>query len=398
MQKRNLTILLSCFLCLGLSAQTIPPVHEPFVRKVESLGGFPPLPGNSVWTTRNGESFMDRLLQDIGQASSTIEFEYYWFATDKAGHLLRDALIRKAQEGVRIRFIMDNLITPLAPETFYQAIRDAGGDVRYVHDLAKMCPGQAVGSIFGYRDHRKIVVIDNRIAYTGGMNFYDDALYVWGDTQIRVEGPAATQMRTLFEEAWGLAGGETEAAPYPEAAGTAIVQSLGTQNRDERMISLYLEALGHARRYFYLQTPYFAPPPPVVQALKDCAARGVDVRILFPEKCDWGFMNALTRDFLPEMKAAGIRLFLYAGKYDHSKVFVSDDYISSAGTVNMDYRSLGTNWENVLVFYDADVAKRIKQDFLIEAAISQEVGADVQPSKGLRKGIIKFLRKLSPLF
>ena len=153
MQKRNLILLLFVFLCAGLHAQAPAPVG-----------------GNTLWMTKSGEQYLTRLLQDIDQARSTIEVEYYWFDTDSAGRFVRDALIRKAQEGVQVRVLMDNLITPLAPEAFYRKMRKAGVKVTYVHDFEKLCPGQSVASVFGYRDHRKIVVIDGRIAYTGGIN------------------------------------------------------------------------------------------------------------------------------------------------------------------------------------------------------------------------------------
>ena len=151
MQTRNLILLPLLLLCTLLRAQVAAPVG-----------------GNSLWMTKSGEEYLNRLLEDIDQAHSTIEIEYYWFDADKAGKLVRDALIRKAQEGVKVRVLMDNLITLMAPEYFYRKMRKAGIEVAYVHDFDKLCLGESVASIFGFRDHRKIVVIDGAIAYTGG--------------------------------------------------------------------------------------------------------------------------------------------------------------------------------------------------------------------------------------
>ena len=354
-----------------------------------------PVGGNSLWMTKSGAEYLERLLQDIDGARNAIEIEYYWFDKDSAGRFVRDALIRKAQEGVQVRVIMDNLITPMAPEAFYRKMRKAGVKLVYVHDFEKLCPGQAVASVFGYRDHRKIVVIDGHIAYTGGINFNNETIYVWHDTQVRIEGPAAAQPRALFEESWALFTGEAAAPVLPaREMGTAVVQTVGSVSRDTTLTHLYVQTLNQARQYFYLQTPYFGPPPEVLQALKDAAARGVDVRLLFPAKCDWGFMNSLTQDYIPELIASGIRVFVYNGVYDHSKLFVTDDHLSSCGTVNLDGRSFHTNWEDAFLFYDRGSALQVKKSFLDLQAQCAEMDASYPQAKGLSKSWRRFLRKI----
>lgn len=378
MQTRNLILLPFLFLCIALRAQVAPPVG-----------------GNSLWMTKSGEEYLNRLLQDIDRAHSTIEMEYYWFDADKAGKLVRDALIRKAQEGVKVRVLMDNLVTLTSPEYFYQKMRKVGIEVAYVHDFEKLCPGESLASIFGFRDHRKIMVIDGAIAYTGGINFNNQTIYVWNDTQVRIEGPGAAQPRALFEQSWAhLTGGTAAPVVAAQPAGTAVVQAFGTEGRDTTLINLYVQALGEAKDYFYLQTPYFGPPPQVLEALKDAAARGVDVRLIFPAKCDWGFMNSLTQDYIPELIASGMRVFVFNGVYDHSKLFVTDDRLASCGTVNLDGRSFHTNWEDTLLFHDQESARRVKQSFLDLEARCQEMDGSYPQAKGLSKAWRKFLRKI----
>ena len=380
LQKRNLTTLLLLFLCWLLPAQAVQ---------------WNPAGGNSLWITKSGKEYLDRLLLDIDGAQSTIEMEYYWFDADKVGNLVRDAIIRKAREGVQIRILVDNLTTPGSPEFFFERMRKAGADVKYVHDLEKMCPGQAVASYFGFRDHRKIVVVDGRIAYTGGINFNNQTIYVWKDTQVRIEGPAAAQLRALFQQSWSKLTGEAVAPEIQvEPVGSAVVQAIGKESRDSTLTRLYVQKLKEAKEYFYLQTPYFGPPPQVLQALKDAAARGVDVRLLFPEKSDWGFMNSLTHDFIPELIASGIRVFQYSGTYDHSKIFVTDDCLASCGTVNMDGRSFYTNWEDTLLFYDRESVLQIKETFLDVQAECSEMDASYPKAKGINKVWRKFLRKI----
>ena len=148
MQKRKLILLLLVFLYQLLSAQTV----------------FEPVKGNSLWSTKDGAQFLNRVLEDMDGARTAIDIEYYWLAKDEAGTRVRDLLVRKAREGVKVRFILDNLITPFAPESFYQPMRDAGVDLRYVHTFEKMGPFKAVGRILGETDHRKIVGIDGQSA------------------------------------------------------------------------------------------------------------------------------------------------------------------------------------------------------------------------------------------
>lgn len=378
MQTRNLILLPLLLLCTLLRAQVAAPVGS-----------------NSLWMTKSGEEYLNRLLEDIDQAHSTIEMEYYWFDADKAGQLVRDALIRKAQEGVQVRILVDNLVTPGSPEFFFERMRKAGADIQYVHDFDKLCLGQSVASFFGFRDHRKLVIVDGSIAYTGGINFNNQTIYVWKDTQVRIEGPAAAQVRAIFEQAWGhFTGGTAAPAIQARKAGNAVVQAWSTVSRDTTLTHLYVEKLNEAKDYFYLQSPYFGPPQAVLKALKDAAARGVDVRLLFPTECDWGFMNSLTQDYIPELAAAGIRVFLYDGVYDHSKLFVTDDRLASCGTVNLDGRSFHTNWEDTLLFYDKESVLRVKESYLRVEAKCTEMDAGYPKAKGLSKAWRKFLRKI----
>ena len=380
LQKRNLASLLLLFLCWLLPAQ-------------EELWN--PVEGNSLWITKSGKEYLDRLLLDIDGARNTIEMEYYWFDADNAGNLVRDAIVRKAREGVQIRILVDNLTTPGLPEFFFERMRKAGAKVQYVHNLEKMCPGQAVASFIGFRDHRKIVVVDGRIAYTGGINFNNQTIYVWKDTQVRIEGPAAAQLRALFQQSWSKLTGEAVSPDIQvEPVGNAVVQAIGKESRDSTLTRLYVQKLNEAKEYFYLQTPYFGPPHQVLQALKDAAARGVDVRLLFPEKSDWGFMNSLTHDYVPELVASGIRVFMYSGTYDHSKIFVMDDCLASCGTVNMDGRSFCINWEDTLLFYDRESVLAMKEAFLSIQAKCAEMDASYPQAKGISKAWRKFLRKI----
>ena len=381
MQKRKLILLLLVFLYWLSPAQN----------RSNAVGG------NALWSTKNGEQFLDRLLQDINTAQNTVEIEYYWFATDQTGKRVKEALMAKARQGVKVRLVMDNLITPSAPESFYQEMKAAGVELYYSHPFEQMGPLRALTSILGPRDHRKIIIIDGRIAYTGGMNFYDEAIYDWIDTHVRVEGPAATQMRRLFAQTWEKMAGESLEPVSPAPVGPVVAEAFGTEGKAQ-LDTTFIALLNQAREYFYLQTPYFVPPRELVNAFKTCAARGVDVRIIIPQKCDWGFMNELTREYAVELMRAGVGIYVYLGAYDHSKIFVTDDKLASCSTVNMDFRSLRTNWEDGFYFYDPESVGLFKA--MIDDVIGQSLplSPDSQPAEGFRRGYRKFLKILSPLF
>ena len=252
MQKRNLITLLLLLLCWLSPAQD----------RSSAVGG------NTLWSTKNGTEFLERLIQDIQAARNTVELEYYWFDTDASGKKVREALMAKAREGVTVRLIMDNLITPFAPESYYDQMRKAGVELFYVHDFKKMGPFSAVGSIFGPRDHRKIAVIDGRIAYTGGMNFYDNAILDWKDTQVRVEGPAAALLWEFFAQSWQKLASETlePVSPAP-AQGEVVAEAFGTSGK-ARLDTTYIALLDNADYYFYLKTHYFSTQRELVDAIK----------------------------------------------------------------------------------------------------------------------------------
>lgn len=381
MQKRKLILLILLFLYWLSPAQN----------RANAVGG------NALWSTKNGEEFLDQMLQDVAAARHSVEIEYYWFDKDRSGQRVKDALMTKAREGVKVRVIMDNLVTPTVTESYYQEMKDAGVELYYTHPFEKMGPLRALGSILGPRDHRKIIIIDGRIAYTGGMNFYDQAIYDWIDTQVRVEGPVATQLWRLFAQSWEMLAGETLEPASPAPVGTVVAEAFGTEEK-ARLDTTFIALLKQAQEYFYLQTPYFAPPRELIEAFKTCAARGVDVRLVIPQKCDWGFMNELTREYAVELLRAGVGIYVYLGAYDHSKLFVIDDELASCGTVNMDYRSLRTNREDGFYFYDSESVAHFKG--LIDHVIGQSLplSPDSQPSEGFRRGYRKFLKVLSPLF
>ena len=382
------SILLLIFSYLPLQAQ-----YGPLADSISTSTGFVPVGGNSMKLTKNGEEFMRWLLEDIHNATQSVEIEYYWFDNDKAGQMLRTALMEKARQGVAVRVIMDNLIDPTAPEEYYDVLRRTGADVRYFRDFKKIRLWKLPATVLGQRNHKKIVVIDNKIAYTGGMNFCDAAAFNWEDTQMRIVGPAANEMRKLFLKTWTALGGEAPEMAAAAPQGNVVAQVIYS-DASPMLENIYVQTIRQAKRYFYIQTPYMVPPQALLDELVAAKRRGVDVRIIIPTSSDWPFMNEITRDYFPLFMQEGIRIYEYGTIYDHSKVFVSDDILSSCGTVNLDNRSFHINCENALLFHDSETAVYFRG--LLEGLMGK--AHEIQPGEGDAKGLRRVWRSFIKLF
>lgn len=344
------------------------PVAEYFARE----GGLLPEPGNSMDIYMFGRPKFSALLEDLAAARQTIDMEYYRFSADTIATEVRDMLIRKAAEGVVVRVILEANSNSYNPP-FYNKLKRAPG----VSVVEVEPSNNWVGNLL-IRDHRKLVVIDGKVGYVGGMNVQDRYHTIWRDTHTRVTGPIVRSCQLLFESAWARFHGPRVARPALEApseTGTAIMQLVGDgPDTKEHILRTGTElALSSAKEYFYIQNPYFCPPESTLQALLDAAARGVDVQIMFPDTQDVIFMLWTNHHFYERLLRGGVRIFERSGTFMHSKTFVADDYISCIGSSNIDNRSYNINYENNLYIYDREVALRNKAIYEEDMAISREI-------------------------
>ena len=397
--RRCWTVILLLSLCLAAPAQEVLAPWKALSDSITRVMGYDPVPGNSVQLFQSGEAFIASLLKDINEAKESIDLEYYWMSKDEVGTPVRDALIRKAGEGLRVRVVVDNRIVPLVPKSFFRKMEKGGVELRFSKDFEKTRLWELPGMLLGERDHRKIVILDRRTCYTGGMNLCQEILE-WGDTHMRIEGPLTASLLSLFEETWCLLGGQP-APDAPEKAWeethTPALAQLIYGDGSAILEDIYLQVLDGVQRYIYFRSPYMVPPPRLLEALKKTARRGVDVRILLPLKSDWPFMSDITRYYYESLHQAGVRLYTYAPAYNHTKGFVADDYLSSYGTVNLDNRSFYINWEDAVFFYDETLAQEHLTDFLSMLAQSQEVLPGSAPIVGLEKTWVNFLLSVAPI-
>ena len=325
----------------------------------------------------DGYSFFPELLSDIGQAKHHIHISMYIFEEDALGNLIADALIDKSRQGVKVRVIYDDVGCWRVPHRFFERMREGGIEVQPF--LPVHFP--TFTSKVNYRNHRKIIVIDGVVGYIGGMNI---ALrYVkgtdeqpWRDTMLRLQGPIVYSLQRAFLVDWYFVDRtlitnrdyyptdvQHSTLNTPHSPVAQVVTSSATARYPEIMQG-YVRAITAARRYIYLETPYFIPNEPVLFALKTATMAGVDVRILCPRHSDARFTEWASRSYLRELHEAGAKVYLYEPGFMHSKLMVIDDALVTCGSTNADFRSFENNFEANAFIYDQKMARRLKEVFL----------------------------------
>ena len=338
---------------------------------------------NAIEIITSGSRKRELLLDDLRKAKKFIHIEYYKFGYDKAGREVRALLMQKAAEGVEVRFLRNNMANFFSiPTAYFTEMQDKGIEVqRYTH----ISYGLRTWIMrVNHQNHRKIVVIDGEVAYTGGMNLNDNYFYKWRDTHLRITGPAVARLQLAFVDAWLSCKGKLKhplpwyfpAATQEENAPMKdkLLQII-TDAPENRWLSMQLSfdwILHNAKDYVFIQTPYFMPPDAVLEALKSAALRGVDVRVMVPKNVDTRFIGSANQAFYEECLEAGVRIFEREGVFIHAKTLVADDYLSVIGSSNLDIRSFALNNEVNTLIYDSETALSNKAIFLADAAIAKE--------------------------
>jgi len=422
---------------LLFSKRTLKGIEERFrpLASMLSPHDFPaPSEGNSLEIITYGKRKFELLMKDIAQAKEYIHFEYYLFGDDKWSNAVKDALMAKAKEGVKVRFIHENIANFSIKEKYYKEMMDAGIEVVKFTNPRKHLLNFV--TLLNFRNHRKIVVIDGKIGYTGGMNIKDRYFELWRDTHLRVEGPAAASLQYVFLDSWLIAGGgidrpfkdyflpwtSTEAAlsektsdtvqppegPFtistlesslPVLSGKVIQIVPDEPDAQWPLIQMSYEWILHnTQKYVYIQTPYFIPPEPLFNAMKSAALSGADVRIMLPKKVDTWFMGPANKSYFMEALESGVRIFLRGGNFIHSKTLVCDDYLSIIGSANLDPRSFSINYEVNSYVYDEETALLSKEIFLKDLEISEEVTLEMWQKRPWYNNLgEKILRLFAPL-
>ncbi len=368
-----------------------------------------PLTRNKVTLLRNGEEKFPALYAAIEEAKNFIHLEYYIFDEDETGTRVKDLLIKKAKEGVAVRIIFDDFGSHDLWDNFVDEFRENGVEIfpfYRVHFIV-------FANRLNYRDHRKVVIIDGKVGFIGGLNIADryingkvDDKY-WRDTHIKIEGYAALTLQYHFLSNWNFCSGQELGVSHelfpenllddPSDDLVQIVTSGPDSPRQSIMLS-YLTAITMARKLVYITTPYFIPNESIVNAIKVAAFSGKDVRILLPRNSDSSFVDAASRFYFPDLLDAGVKIYLYNKGVIHAKTLVVDDTLSMVGTANMDLRSFELNFEINAVVYSNRINAELMQQFCQDLEYSTLVTQEEWMKRGLFKSFAGAMaRILAPL-
>ena len=344
------------------------------------------------------------IIEDLRKAKHHIHMEYYIFLADKIGSAVMDVLKEKAKEGVVVRVIIDDVGSWQLKKKKIKELRNAGIDVQSFLEVGL----PYINSRVNYRNHRKIIVIDGVVGYTGGFNIADR--YVkglswgpWRDTHIKIEGSAVLGLQKNFLTDWFFVKRELveDVTYYPaqERKGNCLSQIIisGPDMTWESIMQVFAKAFMEAKERIYIETPYFLPPESLITALQAAALCGVDVRLILPMKSDARITLYSTFSYLDQMLKAGIKVYLYQKGFIHSKIVVTDD-IAIIGSANMDFRSFEQNFELSVIMYDAEIAKKMVEIYENDLRSSEEIKKEEWTTRRFSQKIKESLaRLLSPL-
>jgi len=370
----------------------------------ETLSKIPFLGGNDIELLIDGNATFDAICSGIEKANKYVLVQFYIVHDDSIGRRLQELLIKKANQGVDINFLYDEVGCHTTPETYWEDLRNAGVNARPFHTTK----GRGNRFQLNFRNHRKIVVVDGHTAYVGGHNVGDEYLGItdkfkgWRDTHVKISGPAVLGVQVSFGKDWYWAAQDILDLDLsmPSHAGTAEIMALGTGPEDEleSCTLMFIRAINAAQKRFWIASPYFVPDNSVMKALQLAAMRGVDVRIMLPMKPDHKLVYLASFACLNDLTMPGIRVYRYNEGFLHQKVFLVDDNLSGIGTANLDNRSFRLNFEITMLVEDKSFCTKIEQMFIHDFTRCIETGPDEYNNKNIfYQTLIRFARLFSPI-
>ena len=386
----------------------IPRRNRPLMKLFTNQNWALPFKDNEVSIFTDGYEFVSTLLYNIGQAQDHIHLDTYIIEDDPLGNLVADVLIDKARQGVEVRLLYDDVGCWRVKDRFFNRMKAAGIQV-YAFMPVRF---PAFTGKVNYRNHRKLCVIDGKVGFIGGMNIAlryvkGTARQTWRDTHLCIRGGAVYAIQRAFLVDWYFVSRTlvTDRRYYPPVDKTIdnncltqIVTSSPVSPWPDIMQG-YVRVLLQAHRYVYMESPYFLPTEPVLFAMRTAALSGVDVRLIVPRHGDAKLVELASRSYLMEVIEAGVKVYLYEPGFNHSKILVSDDNLSSCGSTNIDFRSFENNFEANAFFFNEGMALRLKKVFLTDQAQSTLVDdvSYVIKRPFLQRLLESLVRLLSPL-
>ncbi len=356
--------------------------HQKIIRLIEKNSSFSPTFNNSLMCLKDGKTTFEAIFYALENANSYIHLQYYIFEEGELANRLLKLFETKVKSGVKVRLIYDGIGSFSLSRGYLMQLTEIGVEV---YPFLPFRFGRFLNSL-NYRNHRKIIVVDGNIAFTGGINVSDKYLKgdsflgKWYDMHLKIEGSAAACLDRVFLTDWQLVSGQLvnsskKSMPRTTKQGRSIVQIVSSGPDDDfpAIEQVYFSIISTANEYLYIINPYIMPSYAIMTALETAALGGVDVRLMLSANNDSRLVNWSVRSYFEPLLKSGVEIYLFSDGFLHSKVMIGDDTITSIGTANIDVRSFEQNYEVNALVYDDDFAKELKEFFLMECGKSKKL-------------------------
>ncbi|WP_282085410.1 cardiolipin synthase [Aquimarina algiphila] len=376
--------------------------HHKMISLITKNSYFSPCTGNDLKLLKNGRATFQAIFNALEKAEHFIHLEYYIFEEGELTNGLFELFRKKIKNGVKVRILYDGIGSRSLSKKYINKLKHIGVEI---HKFLPIHFGKFLSSI-NYRNHRKIIVIDDEIAFTGGINVSDKYvngdpdLGAWYDMHLQLKGPIVHNLQAIFAMDWYLVSGDDEILdisyfhPHKKTDGsTAQIVHSGPDSDFSATQQMYFSIINEAKEYVYITNPYIIPGESILDALKVASLSGVDVRLLLSDKSDNIIVKWCIRSYFERLLQAGVKIYLFPKGFLHSKTVVADNTISSVGTTNLDVRSFEQNYEVNAVIYDDSFAVALKNDFLNDCSKSIRLNYDtfvLRPwHEKLKEGVAK---------
>lgn len=391
------------------SVENIKSPYLPQISYLQNFAGFPVYKDNATEYLTPGEKFFERLLPELKKAEKYIFLEFFIVEEGKMWNSILEILKDKVKQGVLVRVVYDDLGCFLTlPSAYSKKLKEYGIECQIFNKFKPF-----LSTVHNNRDHRKIISIDGKVAFTGGINLADEYINEyekhghWKDSAIMIKGTAAWSLTVMFLQMWEFVSKSEQNLQsfFPEKQdffvqeGNGFIQPYSDSPMDKENTGehVYLQIINNAKKYVYINTPYLIVDDSMVSALSLAAKSSVDVRIVTPQRWDKKIVHLTTRSYYRELIAAGVKIYEYTGGFMHAKTFVSDDIVATVGTTNLDYRSLYLHFECGVFMCETSAIKEIKDDFVKTVENCQQISLEDCKTKRLKRFFEEILRFFAPL-
>ena len=344
--------------------------------------------GNNAKLLINGEDKFQEVIKALKSAKDHIHMEYYIYENDLIGNLIKDLLIEKAREGISVRFIYDDFGSRQIRKKLVKELKE-GGVEAYPFNRVRLL---LFANRINYRNHRKIIVIDGKTGFTGGINISDRYInngktknkVYWRDTHLRIDGPGIFILQHIFLCDWNFCSGQKVEAerkyfnttPIPDGDVRIQIAASGPDSPNSTIMLSLLKAITMAKKEVLITTPYFIPGGSILDGLTMAALSGVSVKLLVPGITDSVIVNKAARSYYGELLAAGVEIYIYRKGFIHAKTMVIDNFVSIIGTTNLNHRSFNLDFEVNANIYDAAFSEKLSKVFYADLRDAEKINIE----------------------